>query len=77
MATKLKFKPSYTGHLEVYPDDVDRIVLALANAGYEVSPADACLGWEAYSESFCCGWHVLPPSDEELIRNILPYLSEP
>lgn len=73
---KLIFKPRMCRHAEVFHDDVNKIVAVLLERGYEVSTVDACLAWEAYSEDWCCGWHVLPRSDQSLYESILPYLQK-
>lgn len=73
MPIKLVFRPAPDAPR--YPYDVERIVSVLAGFGYEVSEVDAKLAWEAYSDDFCCGWHVLPRSDTELYQTVLPYLT--
>ena len=58
-----------------YPADVDRIVEIFKSKGDEISELDAHNAWENYSGHCCAGWLGLPERDEDVIRDIMPYLS--
>jgi len=52
---KLKYKKQ-NENLELFADDIQKIVESFAREGYEVSPEDACSAWEEYSDAYCAGW---------------------
>ena len=47
---KLKFKFE-NENLELFADDIQKIVDAFAKRGYEITPSDACRAWEAEIEA--------------------------
>lgn len=71
--TRLVFKDDFDIR---YPEDVARIVEVLERAGYEISPQDAAKAWEAYSETSCASWLMLPDDDEILEIQVKSCLHE-
>jgi len=68
---KLKFK-SENENLELFADDVQKIIDAFAKRGYEITPSDACRAWENYSETYCCSWMYMGRYDiDEMVFRIL------
>lgn len=49
-----------------YPEDVRRIVAALARLGWEATPVEAEDLWDTYSDTYAAGWLFLPEQDGEL-----------
>jgi hypothetical protein len=54
--------------------DVAIIVRIIKKNGYDISPYDAQMAWEDYSDSMAAGWMGLPESDAEVWDSIRPYL---
>ena len=46
--------------------DVDTIVRICAEHGYEISPADARLAWQDFSDMMCATWMSLGDADHTL-----------
>lgn len=58
---------------EMYPADVDRIIRVCADKGYEILRSDAVAAWDAYSDSMCAGWMMLPDDDDDIFDTIMTY----
>ena len=74
---KLKFKFE-NEHLELFADDVQKIVDAFSKRGYEITPSDACRAWENYSDAYGCGWMGMGKwdIDERTFRILKKYVEE-
>jgi len=74
---KLKYKKQ-NEHLELFADDIQKIVESFAREGYEVSPEDACFAWEEYSDAYCAGWLCMGKSGLTLteIKELMNYFEE-
>ena len=74
---KLKHKKQ-NEHLELFADDVQKIVESFAREGYEVSPEDACSAWEEYSDAYCAGWLCMGKSGltPAIIEELMNYFEE-
>lgn len=59
-----------------FPDDVARIVAALAYAGIDASLEEAHDAWTYYSDSMCAGWMMLPKTDAMLAAIAVTALRE-
>jgi len=68
---KLKFKFE-NENLELFADDIQKIVDAFAKRGYEITPSDACRAWENYSDTYCCSWMCMGKYDiDEMVFRTL------
>lgn len=56
-----------------YRDDINRIVNAMAEAGFMCTDTEAKELWEEYSDSFAAGWLGLPSTNEEIVGCVSPY----
>lgn len=57
-----------------YPDDIARLVVTAANAGFEVSPEVAAQLWARYADSQCATWlSMLDWSDETVLECLLKH----
>lgn len=74
MLTKLKLKRQDA--TSEYSYDVNRIVEIFAARDYEISPSDAFLAWEQFSDSMCAGWLHLDEDDEIVFNSVLNYFEE-
>ena len=59
-----------------YKHDIRRIVDVCAANGYQISPSDAKLAWEAFSESMSAGWMGLDDDDDSLFCTVRFYCLE-
>lgn len=57
-------------------DDVARIIVVLAAAGYECSSDQAITMWSKYSDSADAMWAELPKNNTELVRCVIKYFVE-
>ena len=57
-----------------YPEDVARIVAAMGEAGYEISPHDAEWAWEKWSDSMCASWLRLDRDPGVVVAAVLEYM---
>ncbi len=74
MLKKIKIVERYNDNF--YPKDINRIIVAMAVAGYFVTEEQAQKLWAMYSDDLCAGWLGLPADDEELLECIRPYFKE-
>jgi hypothetical protein len=59
---------------EQFPQDVQQLVTAAYNQGYQLSPIHATELWVRHSEDYCAGWlEVRGSKDEDLVRVLLQY----
>lgn len=56
-----------------FPDDVERIVTAAANAGYKVTPCDAVELWRRHSGEVCASWFAVEGADQEIVMALLKH----
>lgn len=59
-----------------YPEDVRRIVIVAATAGYFFSPGEAEDLWSSYSGELCASWLGLPKTDERLKKKLCQLIEE-
>ena len=65
------------GHAAVrHPNDCQRIVSALASAGYDCTIEQAEMLWDCYSDGLAAGWIFLPDEDERIVDCVRPYFVE-
>ncbi len=53
-----------------YAFDVERIQTVMYKAGFPMSRQEAYSRWEAYSDSLCAGWLMLPKDDNDIVINL-------
>jgi len=70
---KLRLKHEADSH---WPEDVTRIVEALASRGYEVSRGDAAEAWSRYSDSVCATWISVSGSADTVFDRVITHLEE-
>jgi hypothetical protein len=57
-----------------YPDDVETIVKAFAQDGYDCTPEQAHWLWQEYSDSVCAGWMTVR-NDGFIVNHCRPYFT--
>lgn len=70
-------KPTYRERQQLreeFPDDVDRILLCLKDAGFTTTDDEAVGAWAEYSDDNFAGWLGLPASEATLREILLKYL---
>jgi len=70
-------KPTYRERRELrrqFPDDADRILRCLKEAGVTATDDEAVGTWAEYSDENFAGWLALPESDATLREILLKYL---
>ena len=74
---KLKYKKQ-NENLELFADDIQKIVESFAREGYEVSPEDSCSAWMEYSDAYCAGWLYMGKRGLTLteIKELMKYFEE-
>ena len=60
----------------MFPEDCVRIVKALLDVGYVITPYEAEMLWSTYSDRVDAGWLFLPDTDEEIVAAVRTYLEE-
>ena len=65
-------------NLELFADDVQKIVESFAREGYKVSPEDACSAWTEYSDTYCAGWLCMGKKGltQTEIKELMKYFKE-
>jgi hypothetical protein len=58
-----------------FPQDVERLLRVLEQAGFAASAEDAAAAYQDYSASLCAGWLQWDDSDDRLINVLLARLS--
>jgi hypothetical protein len=53
--------------------DTKKLVEIFHKKGYIISPPEAKILWEKYSESLCAGWMIMGEDDETIFQNVVPY----
>lgn len=56
-----------------YPEDVERMVNAAANAGYQVTPRDAAELWRRHSGDVCASWFAVEGTDQDIVTALLKH----
>lgn len=59
--------------LAEYPEDVERMVAAAANAGYQVTPRDAAELWRRHCSDVCATWFVVDGADQDILTALLKH----
>lgn len=70
-------KPTYRERQELrrqFPDDVDRMLRCLKEAGFTATDDEAVGAWAEYSDDRFAGWLELPESDATLRVILLKHL---
>lgn len=57
-------------------EDVDIIVKAFAESGYEVNDIDAYRAWSAHSDDAAAYWLILPENPHDIVRAAIVHLRE-
>lgn len=73
---RLKLKPNPKDHHWTYTEDIQRILRAFGNIGFQISESDAIEGWERYSDLYLASWLVLPESDTEIYHQLKEFFEE-
>lgn len=71
---RLKPDPVEVAHLDAFPDDIKRLIDALAADGISASNEVACIAWRRYSDDHAAGWLALYPADDQLRAALLRHL---
>lgn len=56
-----------------YPDDVERLVTAAANAGYKVTRRDAAELWRRHAGDVCATWFDVVGTDHDIVAALLKH----
>jgi len=56
-----------------YPEDVERLVRAAANAGYKVTPHDAAELWRRHAGDVCASWFDVAGTDQDIVTALLKH----
>lgn len=56
-----------------YPEDVERMVAASANAGYQVTPRDAAELWRRRSGDVCASWFAVDGAGQYIVTALLKH----
>lgn len=56
-----------------YPEDVERIVMAAANAGFKVTPRDAAELWRQHAGDVCASWFAVVGTDQDIVTALLKH----
>lgn len=67
-------KPIYRSVPEAYKADVQRIIQAFADEGYECSPEMAVHLWGVHSDRMSAGWLILPKTNEGIFARLAGYV---
>lgn len=55
-----------------FPEDIDRLVRVVATAGWTITPEDAALAWETFSEDeYCASWIGLTGYEDTRLADIV------
>ena len=60
---------------DIYPDDVERIVGACKQCGFDISEDSAQRSWLAHNESMCAGWLSVPDRSEDIFKIVKRFCS--
>lgn len=55
-------------------EDITHMLDILQDRGYTSTRTDIRRAWEAYSDSFCAGWLLLPDEDELVFNALLQHM---
>lgn len=56
-----------------YPEDVERMVTAAANAGYQVTPRHAAELWRRHAGDLCASWFAVVGTDKDIVTALLKH----
>jgi hypothetical protein len=57
-----------------YPEDVERLVQAVLDNGYEIAMWEAESVWQDYSDDVDASWMILPDTSEEIWEILKPWI---
>jgi hypothetical protein len=56
-----------------YPEDIDRIIAAATNLGYQVTPRDAAELWRRHCGDVCANWFAVDGADHDIVMELLKH----